>query len=150
MKQLISSLLEIDLSGLLPEMGTFLTWLKVAVVFAMLIGPMIMLICGILYLYKPAPQATYKRGYRTTYAMGSTEAWRYTQRLAGYLWMITGGVLGVVSLVAALITLFQAPMALVVAAVVVLLIQFVIVVAVTIYIAAAVRKHYDMDGNRRK
>lgn len=150
MKELLSSLLEMDLSGILPEMGSFVGWTKAFVAFAMLIGPLIMVICGLLYLKKPEPRATYKRGYRTRYGMGSTEAWRYTQRLAGFVWTAVGGGLLAISLIVMLIALLRSPMVLVVAAAILMLIQLPLVSAVTVYIFVTVRKNYDKDGNRRK
>ena len=47
---------------------------------------------GVGYLIFAPKEANYHFGYRCTFGMGSVEAWRFTQRLAGLVW----GVLGLV------------------------------------------------------
>jgi len=59
---------------------------------AVMIGPLLLLALGLLYFFKAPKEANHSFGFRTYFGMGSVEAWRYTQRLAG---MILGG-LGII------------------------------------------------------
>ena len=59
---------------------------------AVMIGPLLLLALGLLYFFKAPKEANHSFGFRTYFGMGSVDAWRYTQRLAG---MILGG-LGII------------------------------------------------------
>lgn len=90
---------KIDFSKLVPEMDTLLGKLQAVVSWAVMIGPIVMLILGLWYYFLPPKEANHKVGFRTWFGMGSVEAWRFTQRLAGVVW----GGLGIVLLVMAII-----------------------------------------------
>ena len=57
--------------------------------FAVMIGPVVMLVLGLAYLFLSPREANYYFGYRCYFGMGSVQAWRFTQRIAG---MLFGGV----------------------------------------------------------
>ena len=81
-----------DPATMLPELNqVFDTVVSVCRV-AVLAGPIVLLILGLAYLLLSPKEANYYFGYRCYYGMGSVQAWRFTQRLAG----ITLGVLGLV------------------------------------------------------
>ena len=42
-----------------------------------------MAIMGAMYLFKPAPEANFKYGFRTYFGMGSIQAWQFSQKIAG-------------------------------------------------------------------
>ena len=90
---------KIDFSKLVPEMDTLLGRLQAVASWALMIGPIVMLIFGLWYFFLPTREANHKVGFRTWFGMGSVEAWQFTQRLAGIVW--TG--LGIVLLVMAII-----------------------------------------------
>ncbi len=79
----------LDFTKLVPNLDTLLGRVRPIAVIAMLIGPVCMLILGIIYLLKPPAEANRKFGFRTYFGMGSVEAWRFTQKIAG---MVYGGV----------------------------------------------------------
>jgi len=91
---------KIDFTKLVPELDTLLGRLQAVASWALMIGPIVMLIFGLWYFFLPPKEANHKVGFRTWFGMGSVEAWRFTQRLAGVVW--TG--LGIVLLVIAIIT----------------------------------------------
>ena len=95
----ITGLFDLDLSWLVPEIGGFMGAVRFLMVLAMLAGPLLLLIYGLLYMFKPAPYANYRFGYRTYFGMGSTEAWQYTQRIAGLVFTVLGGVMLVAMIV---------------------------------------------------
>ena len=90
---------EIDLTKLVPELDTLLGKLQAITSWALMIGPIVMLAFGLWYFFLPPKEANHKVGFRTWFGMGSVEAWRFTQRLAGIVW----GILGIVLLVMAII-----------------------------------------------
>ena len=90
---------EIDLTKLVPQMDTLLEKLQVIAGVALMIGPILMLAFGLWFFFLPPKEANHSAGFRTWFGMGSVEAWRFTQRLAGIVW----GGLGIVLLVMAII-----------------------------------------------
>ena len=97
--ELISKLFDMDLSKLVPKLPVFLGFTHTFLVLAVLIGPILLVTLGALYLFKPAPEANFKYGFRTYFGMGSIEAWQFSQRIAGLIF----GALGVLLLVVMLI-----------------------------------------------
>lgn len=87
-----------DPASLLPEldsvMGSVATLCRVAV----LVGPIVLVIMGLAYLFLSPKEANYYFGYRCYYGMGSVQAWRFTQRLAGIVLGGLGLVLTVIML----------------------------------------------------
>ena len=87
-----------DPASLLPELEGVLNVLTAAVRIAALVGPAVLLVLGLGYLIFAPKEANYIFGYRCAFGMGSVEAWRFTQRLAGITWSVLGLVLTVAML----------------------------------------------------
>ena len=79
-----------DPASLLPELDSVLDTVLYAVRIATLVGPVVLLLLGLGYLIFAPKEANYYFGYRCTFGMGSVEAWRFTQRLAGLIWGVLG------------------------------------------------------------
>ena len=79
-----------DPASLLPELNGILDILAYAVRISVLVGPVALLILGLGYLIFSPKEANYYFGYRCMFGMGSVEAWRFTQRLAGIVWILLG------------------------------------------------------------
>ena len=79
-----------DPASLLPELDSILGDIAFVVRVATLLGPILLLVLGLGYLLLSPKEANYIFGYRCTFGMGSVEAWRYTQRLAGGIWALLG------------------------------------------------------------
>ena len=77
-----------DPASLLPELGEVFGTMASVCRIAVLIGPVVLLIMGLAYLFFSPREANYYFGYRCYYGMGSVPAWRFTQRIAG---IILGG-----------------------------------------------------------
>jgi len=99
-EKLTDILNKIDFTKLVPELDSMLGKLQLAATVAILIGPLILLVLGFIYLLIPPKEANHKAGFRTYFGMGSVDAWHFTQRLAG----IVLGALGLVLTVVMLIT----------------------------------------------
>lgn len=82
-----------DLSKLVPQMDVLLEKLQIVARYALLIGPIVMLVFGLWYLLLPPKEATHSAGFRTWFGMGSVEAWRMAQKMGGYAWSGCGLVL---------------------------------------------------------
>ena len=93
LKELLSSAEGLEPAELLPQIDGILTVLQKVCRIAVLVGPVILLVMGLLYLLLPAREANYYYGYRTWFGMGSEQAWKYTQRIAGALLGLLGLIL---------------------------------------------------------
>lgn len=82
-----------DPASLLPDLSKIFGSLVGVCRFAVMIGPIVLLILGLAYLFLAPKEANYYFGYRCYYGMGSVHAWRYAQRLAGLGHSILGLVL---------------------------------------------------------
>ena len=79
-----------DPGALLPDLSTVIGRVELICRIAVMIGPLILLGMGLAYLLLAPKEANHYFGYQCYYGMGSVQAWRFTQRLAG----IVLGVLG--------------------------------------------------------
>lgn len=91
----ITNLLEMDLEALVPALDSVLGLVRVVLTVLLLAGPIVMIALGALYIWFAPPEANYRFGFRTYFGMGSIEAWKYSQKIAG----IAFGGLGVVLLI---------------------------------------------------
>jgi len=82
-----------DPAALLPELASIFDVVSAICRIAVLVGPIILLVLGLAYLLFAPREANYYFGYRCYYGMGSVEAWRFTQRLAGCILGVTGLIL---------------------------------------------------------
>ena len=85
-----------DPAALLPELDTITGKIDLVARIAVMAGPIVILVLGLMYLFLAPKEANYRFGYRTWFGMGSVAAWRFTQRLAGIVLGLLGLVLTVV------------------------------------------------------
>ena len=85
-----------DPASLLPDLNALTVDLASVARFAVMVGPVVMLVLGLMYLFAAPKEANYHFGYRCYFGMDSVEAWRYTQRMAGLIFSALGLVLTVV------------------------------------------------------
>ena len=85
-----------DPAALLPDLSSVVGIITTAARYAVLAGPILLLALGLAYLFLSPKEANYRFGYRCYFGMGSVEAWRFTQRLAGIVWGVLGLALTVV------------------------------------------------------
>ena len=81
-----------DPASLLPELDSIFGWITLICRIIVMVGPIVLLVLGLIYLFLAPKEANHYLGYRCYYGMGSVDAWRFSQRLAG----IVFGVLGLV------------------------------------------------------
>lgn len=90
-----------DPAALLPELESVFGTVTTACRWAVLIGPLVLLVLGLAYLFLSPKEANYYFGYRCYFGMGSVQAWRFTQRLAG---IVLGGLGLILTLVMLIIS----------------------------------------------
>ena len=73
-----------DPAALLPELSELFGSLSTVCRVAVMIGPVVLLVLGIAYLFLSPKEANHYFGYRCYFGMGSVHAWRFTQRMAGF------------------------------------------------------------------
>lgn len=78
-----------DPASLLPQMSDVFGSIVTLCRFAVMVGPVVLLAMGLAYLLFSPKEANYYFGYRCYFGMGSVQAWRFTQRLAG---VVLGGI----------------------------------------------------------
>lgn len=148
--ELISKLFDMDLSALVPELPVFLGLMNTLLVLAVLIGPILMVVLGALYLFKPAPEANFKYGFRTYFGMGSIEAWQFSQRIAGLILGALGALLLIIMFIVVLTFIRKNLLQIAGTAIVCLIIQAVLAFAARIAISFLCWKYFDKDGNRKQ
>ena len=81
---------DFDPASLLPELDTVMGKIALIARIAVLIGPAVLLVMGLVYIFASPKEANYTLGYRCYFGMGSVEAWRFTQKLAGIAFVALG------------------------------------------------------------
>ena len=79
-----------DPAALLPELDTVTGKIDLVARIAVMAGPILILVLGLVYLFLSPREANHHFGYRCYFGMGSVDAWRFTQRLAGVVLGILG------------------------------------------------------------
>ena len=82
-----------DPASLLPELGDIFSIITTICQIAVMVGPILLLVLGLAYLFFSPKEANYYFGYRCYFGMGSVEAWKFTQRLAGIVLGLSGLIL---------------------------------------------------------
>lgn len=138
-----------DFATLLPDIMSVMNGIITIARIALFIVPLLLLGLGMYYFLVSPKEANYTAGYRCYWGMGSEEAWRFTQKLAGVLWSLTG-----VTMLLGCVLLSQRFPALEPADVLweiifCLIFQGAIVLAIRVLIYVIVMSRYDRKGNRR-
>ena len=139
-----------DPVSLLPSIDTLVGKVQLVCVIALLAGPLIMTGMGLVYLLFAPKEANYYLGYRTAFGMGSVSAWRKTQKLAGMVFGILGGVLTVLMLLIAMTLSARAPMDMVWLTVKCLLWQGGLPILAIAAINVITTSRFDYRGSKRK
>jgi len=89
-----------DPAALLPELDSVFGKVLLACRVAVMVGPLLLLALGLVYLFLTPREANHYVGYRCYFGMGSVQAWRFTQRLAGIGFAALGLILSIVTFLA--------------------------------------------------
>lgn len=139
-----------DPATLLPDLDSVAETVQTVAGFAVVIGPLILLIMGLAYLLLSPKEANYRFGYRCYYGMGSVEAWRYTQRMAGVIWGALGALLTAIAFFVSIGYGGKEIMEVVDSAVTLLIWELVLTVVSCFLINGLAMYHFDRNGGRRR
>ena len=148
--EIITKLFDLDLSKFVPEMPVFLGGLRAILVLAVLIGPILLVTLGAMYLLRPAPEANFKYGFRTYFGMGSVEAWKFSQKIAGLAYGGLGAVLLLIMFIVVL-TFFKKDLFQIANSAIACLIwqaALALIARITVSILCCV--YFDRNGDRRR
>ncbi len=148
--EFITKLFDMDLSALVPDIAVFFGTLRAILVLALLAGPILLIVLAAMYLFKPAPEANFKYGFRTYFGMGSIEAWQFSQKIAGLAFGGLGALLFLAMFIVVLTFIKKDLMQIAGTAIVCLLIQAVLILIARLVVAILCGVYFDKDGNRRK
>lgn len=95
-EMLKTALSESESVGLLPDVEHMFDKLEIVLRIAVMVGPLLLLGMGLLYLLVSPKEANHSLGYRCYWGMSSVEVWQFTQRFAGLVWTVLGLVMSVV------------------------------------------------------
>ena len=146
MENAITDLLDALIPNLEKLMGDMRSWLGIA----MIIGPVIFIVMGLVYYFLAPPEANHKLGYRTYFGMGSVTAWKFTQKLAGIVWGGLGIILAIVAIIGCVIMVGQELNKATTTALTILIIEAVAAVLAFLTVEITVLLRYDMNGSARK
>ena len=148
--ELITKIFDLDLASLVPELGSFLTDVRTLLILAMLVGPVLLIVFGGIYLLRPPAEANHRFGFRTYFGMGSVEAWQYAQRIAGLAFGGLGALLLIVMIVVVICMEKQDVFRMANTALVCLLVQTGLALAARLTATILVTVYFDANGDRRR
>ena len=144
----IKSLMDgFDPAALLPDLSALFGSLATLCRVAVMIGPVVLLILGLAYLFLAPREANYYFGYRCYFGMGSVQAWKYTHKLAGRVWGGLGAVLTLVAIIVAIVLGGKEPADAMNSALTMLIIEAVCALLAFLAVEILVFVRYDMYGN---
>ena len=139
-----------DPATLLPDLSKVFDSLVPLCRLAVLIGPVVLLLLGLSYLFLTPKEANYYLGYRCYFGMGSEYAWRFTQRLAGFLFAGAGLVLTVVMFAISIsFTYMQLP-DMVWKAASCLVVELIVSILLILIVNISAMYHFDRKGKHRR
>ena len=97
MEKITDLLNNFSLEKYIPKLDTLMGWVQWLISLAVRVGPICILVLGLIYLLIPPKEANRKAGFRTYFGMGSVMAWNFTQRVSGLLMVPTGLILTLIA-----------------------------------------------------
>ena len=139
-----------NIGKLVPELSKLLSSAQFWIMILLLIGPVVMVILGVIYLFLPPKEANHHIGFRTYFGMGSVEAWLHTQKIAGIIYGGVGIILGVVMAILGSKLRQQELIDAYTTAIICLCVQVGIVVLIYLGLFVYTAIVFDRHGNRRR
>ena len=140
---------DFSFANFIPKLNTVLGWVETFSKLAVLAGPVLILVLGLIYWFCPPKEANHRLGYRFWWGMGSVEAWQFTQRVAGILWSCMGFLLSIIMLLVCGGFSPSDGLDMVSTAGTCLIWELVLIGGLCLFIDVVVILRYDRKGNRR-
>ena len=141
---------EFDLANFIPAVDSILGWIEMLVRIFVLAAPICILVFGLCFLFLPPKEANHRAGYRTYFGMGSVEAWRFSQRIAGLIFGALGALLLIIMLIVVFCFIGKDLLQIARTAVICLLWQVGLTLIARISICVMAGVYFDKNGNRRR
>ena len=148
-ESLIQLVNEFDFAKIMPELDSVMGWIDLFVRICVLAAPVAALFFGLWWLILPPKEANHHVGYRCYFGMGSVDAWRFTQKIAGILFTVLGVALLVISLLVSNRFPDMEPSLMLDKAVLCILWQIGITAVLSLMINLIVALRYDRNGDLR-
>ena len=148
-ESLIALVNEFDFAKIMPELDSVMGWIDLFVRLCVLAAPVAVLFFGLWWLLLPPKEANHHVGYRCFFGMGSVDAWRFTQKIAGVLFTVLGVGLLAISLLVSNRFPDLEPMVMLDKAEVCILWQIGITMVQSLMINLMVALRYDRNGDLR-
>ena len=133
-----------------PDTGALIEKATTIAKVLVIAGPVIMLILGLLYLFAAPREANHHFGYRCYFGMGSEQAWRFTQRIAGMTWIALGSILTVAMLIVTGRFPGQDVLEMLTTASTCVVVEALVLLIATLVIRITVAAVFDRHGERRR
>ena len=123
------------------------TWYIMSIV--SLFVPLIMLLVGIIFLKKSPNKINPIYGYRSRRSMKSLEAWKFAHYLCAKIWLYTGIILLLLTILAMLLVISKSEDTMGVVAQMVIYVQLAVMIISIIPVEIALKKNFDENGNKK-
>lgn len=111
--------------------------------------PLIMLIFGIVFLKKSPNKINPVYGYRSRRSMKSIEAWKFAHYLCAKIWLYTGIVMLLLTILAMLLVLKKSEETIGTVAQIVIYVQLAVLLLSIIPVEASLKRNFDENGNKK-
>ena len=132
-----------------PDTGALIETSTTIAKVLVIAGPVIMLILGLLYYFAAPKEANHHFGYRCYFGMGSEQAWRFTQRMAGITWIALGSIMTLVMLIVTARFPGQDVLEMLTTAGTCVVVEALVLLLATLVIRITVATVFDRHGERR-
>ena len=123
------------------------TWYIMSIV--SLFVPLIMLLVGIIFLKKSPNKINPIYGYRSRRSMKSLEAWKFAHYLCAKIWLYTGIILLLLTILTMLLVINKSEDTMGVVAQIVIYVQLAVMIISIIPVEIALKKNFDENGNKK-
>ena len=114
-----------------------------------LLIPVTMIVFGWKFLKKPPKEINPAFGYRTAMSMKNKDTWDYAHKVSGKIWLISGLVLLPLAVIAMIFFIGKTIGAIGTAGGIICLIEMIPLIFTQSPTEAALKKHFDKNGNRK-
>ena len=111
--------------------------------------PLIMLIFGIVFLKKSPNKINPVYGYRSRRSMKSIEAWKFAHYLCAKIWLYTGIVMLLLTILAMLLVLKKSEETIGTVAQIIIYVQLAVLLLSIIPVEASLKRNFDENGNKK-
>ena len=139
MDGLLDSIKDFDIASFLPELESFLGGLRFWCGLAALVGPVLLLIFGLMLLTKPDASINPFLGFQICKEDASDATRKRAQHLAGLYWAGSGAVLAVITLLVLLFTIGADALGMLTATTICLIVQLITLIVIRFLLKAAVK-----------